>query len=175
MTSIRLLRSAALSQFMLLLIFGSPVAFAESASPPQKQGVQGSWTLVSLYVEKDGSRTEAFGTAPRGSMVFTPDGHFSTIVMRANLPKFGSNSRTSGTDTENQAVVQGSIAYFGTYTENKTDGTLSLRIEGSTFPNWDGQVQLREFRVTNNELRLINPSAAIGGAGYMVWKRAGSD
>ena len=43
-------------------------------------------------------------------------GHFMLILQRATLPRFASANRMSGTAEENKAVVQGSIAYFGTYT-----------------------------------------------------------
>jgi hypothetical protein len=35
---------------------------------------------------------------------------------RADLPKFAANNRNVGTPEENKAIVQGSFAYFGTYT-----------------------------------------------------------
>jgi hypothetical protein len=40
-----------------------------------------------------------------------------------------------------KAVVQGSIAVFGTYSEDGTDNIITFHIEGSTFPNWNGTVQ----------------------------------
>jgi len=49
----------------------------------------------------------------------------------------------SGTAEENKAVVQGSIAYFGTYAIDEARGTISLRDDGSTYPNWDGDTQER--------------------------------
>jgi hypothetical protein len=38
-----------------------------------------------------------------------------------------------GTPGENKAVVQGSIAYFGTYSVNEADKVITAQIEGSTF------------------------------------------
>ena len=66
---------------------------------------QGAWLLVELSNETDGKTTEPFGPNPRGSMIFTPDGHFSMTILRASLPKFAANVRTKGTVEENQAVV----------------------------------------------------------------------
>jgi hypothetical protein len=95
------------------------------------------------------------------------------IIMRATLPKFASNSRVKETAEENQAVVQGSIAYFGKYAVvDEKDQTVNLTMEGSTFPNWDGEVQKRIMTVTGDELKLINPTPSIGGGtNYVVWKR----
>jgi hypothetical protein len=69
--------------------------------------------------------------------------------------------------------VQGSVAYFGTYSvASEKDRTVSLRIEGSTFPNWVGQEQKRVMNVDGDQMNLVNPSAAVGGTNYVVFKRA---
>ena len=59
-------------------------------------------------------------------------GHFMLILQRATLPRFASDNRMSGTAEENKAVVQGNIAYFGTYAIDEAKGTISLRYDGST-------------------------------------------
>jgi len=69
--------------------------------------------------------------------------HFMLILQRATLPRFASDNGMSGTAAENKAVVQGSIAYFGTYAIDEARGTISLRDDGSTYPNWDGDTQER--------------------------------
>jgi Lipocalin-like domain len=144
----------------------------EKGSTLAKQ-VQGSWTLVSLYVEQDGKKMEPFGSKPRGSMILTPDGRFSIILLRESLPKFASNNRMKGTAEENQAVVQGSLAHYGRYAvANEKEHTVNLSNEGSTFPNWDGQDQKRVWIVKGDELRVSNPTASIGGVAYVIWKRA---
>jgi hypothetical protein len=49
---------------------------------------------------------------------------------------------------------------------------MTLQIEGSTFPNWDGVAQKRLIVLKGDELTLTNPTAAVGGTGVSVWKRA---
>ena len=71
--------------------------------------------MASVVNEKEGKKTDVFGTDPMGSMILTPDGRFSIILMRSGLPKFAANNRVQGTAQENEAVVKGSVAYFGTY------------------------------------------------------------
>jgi len=137
------------------------------------QQIQGSWTLVSIVNEQSGKKTEVFGPNPRGTMFLTADGRFAMILMNASLPKFASNIRTKGTAEENKAVVQGSIAYFGSYkVTNEKENKVNLRIEGSTFPNWDGQEQERSMTVIEDEMMYTNPTPALGGGtNYIVWKR----
>lgn len=137
------------------------------------QEIQGNWVVASVVNEKDGKKTDVFGTDPMGSMILTPDGRFSIILMRSGLPKFAANNRVQGTAQENEAVVKGSVAYFGTYkVESEGERTVSLAIEGCTFPNWNGEVQKRVMTVTGDEMKLTNPTAAIGGTNYLIWKRA---
>ncbi len=152
---------------------GASNVWAQQKPGALGQQIQGSWVLVSQYVEQDAKKTEAFGSNPRGSMILTPDSRFSIMLMRASLPTFASNNRAKGTVEENQAVVQGSIAYFGSYTVvSEKEQIVNLRIEGSTFPNWDGEDQQRVMTVVGDELRVINPTAAIGGTAHIIWRRA---
>jgi hypothetical protein len=45
------------------------------------------------------------------------------------------------TPEENKAIMEGSIAYFGTYTVDEAAKTISMRVETSTFPNQVGTEQ----------------------------------
>lgn len=159
-----------------LLTLGMWSGAAESrAEEKVTNPAQGSWILVEIYNETDGKKSEPFGPNPRGSMLLTPDGRFSMILMQATLPKFAANVRQKGTVEENQAVVQGSVAAFGSYAiTGDKEQTLNLHIEGSTYPNWDGQDQKRPLTVSGDELKVINPAPSIGGGGknYQIWKRA---
>lgn len=166
------------SVLLVVAVFAVGALFGASEVWAEEKGAglaQGSWILVELYNETDGKRIEPFGPNPRGSMLLTPDGRFSMILMRASLPKFASNVRTKGTVEENQEVVQGSVAAFGTYTvTGDKERILNLHMEGSTFPNWDGQHQKRPVTVTGDDMKIINPAPSIGGGGKntQVWKRA---
>ena len=148
-------------------------AVAQKKASDFEQKIQGTWILVSIYNELDGKKSDVFGSSPRGSMILTPEGRFSIIIMKASLPKFASNNRVKGTPEEYQAVVEGSVAYFGTYkAATEKENTVSMQIEGSTFPNWDGQNQARIMVVVGDEMKLTNPVAAVSGTNHLVWKRA---
>ena len=154
-------------------LFGASAVRAKEKGTTLAKQIQGSWILVSIYNEQDGKRIEPFGDKPRGLMILTPDGHFSMFFLRASLPKFAANNRMTGTAEENQTVVQGSHAFYGTYAvASEKEKTVNLHIEGGTFPNVDGQDQKRVMTVKGDELRVINPTPTIGGVAYVVWKRA---
>ncbi len=155
------------------MLSGASDVRAQEKTGTLAQQIQGTWILVSLYVEQDGKKTEPFGPQPKGSMILTPDGRFSIILLRASLPKFAANNRMKGTTEENQAIVQGSLADYGTYAvASEKQQTVNLHIEGATFPNWDGTDQKRVMIVKGDEMKLTNPIASVGGVAYIVWKRA---
>jgi hypothetical protein len=151
-----------------LTTFSSSPALAQSASD-----VVGTWSLVSSVTERDGTRTDQFGSGAKGMMTLDADGHFMLTIIGPELPKFASNNRAAGTPEENKAVVSKSIAMIGTYVVNSADKTLTFNVDSATFPNWNGTEQKRLLASGNkDELKYITPTASSGGVGTVTWKRA---
>ena len=88
---------------------------------------------------ENGQSRDYFGPQPLGQVIFEPNGQFSDILLRSDLPKLRAGNRAQGSPDENAAVVEGSIAYFGTYT--LSGDKLKMQLEGSTFPNWQDTEQ----------------------------------
>ena len=143
-----------------------------------KQHLIGSWTFVrTKATQADGRKILPFGANPKGVNIFTEDGHFVQIQIADGIPKFTSNSRVTGTSAENKAVLQGSLALFGTYTVDEAKRAKRMivyKVESSTFPNWIGLVQERPVdSITADELIHSNAGGSIAGAKMVnVWKRA---
>jgi hypothetical protein len=95
----------------------------------------------------------------------------AVITARADLPKFASGSRSTGTPDENKAVVRGTIAYFGTYSVDEKDKTLTLNIDGSTFPNWTGTSQTRSVTLADGVLTQFLPIGSGGGTVVVKFQR----
>ncbi len=172
------IRKAVMALLIVAVLAGGIWPGASAVWAKEKPGtlakqIQGAWTLVSIYNEQDGKKIEPFGSQPRGSLILTPNGRFSMILMKANLPRFAANNRMQGTAEENQAVVQGSLVYFGTYAvASEKEHTVNMHVEGSTFPNFTDQDQKRVMIVKGDELHVTSPTSTIGGVAYVVWKRA---
>ena len=132
----------------------------------------GTWTLVSVVTERDGRKFDAYGPNPKGLLVFDANGRYSVIFIAADLPKFLSGNRTSGTADENKAVVAGSLAHFGTYVVDETEKSFTFQIDRATFPNWEGKNNKRSFVIVGNELRFIDPHASGGGVATTIFERA---
>jgi hypothetical protein len=66
-----------------------------------------------------------------------------------------------GTDEENRAVVRGSLAFYGTYEVDEASKSLMMRIEYSSFPNFNGAEQRRSIKLEGDELTVINPAKGV--------------
>ncbi len=106
--------------------------------------VLGTWQMVSAQTDPDGSNQPAYGPKPKSLLVFTSDMHVIEVMTDSTVPRFASNARGHGTADENQAAMAGSIGWFGTYTIDDNGQFSGDRVEGSTFPNWVGDVRTRK-------------------------------
>lgn len=161
-----LITAAALAALLLT----ASAAHAQQQSADIAKQVIGAWSLVSQYLEKEGTRTERFGANPKGTVIFADNGRFAAILLRSDLPKIAAHNPLAGTADEYKAIAQGSTAYFGTWTIDP-EGAILTHVEGSTFPNWDGQDQRRVTSLSGDELRFCVPSQMIGGVSCTVWRR----
>jgi hypothetical protein len=162
------------SLIIATLCLAGPLFWIGAAAPqPATDQFKGTWSLVSIrYVSPDGKTVEPFGPNAKGMLVF--DGaRFATQVMSANLPKFASNNRMVGTPQEFEAISRGVVAYFGAYEVNETGHVLTLHIERSSFPNWEGIDQQRKFEFVGDELRYTaaNSTANPAESAQLVWKK----
>src|SRR5262249_33313001 len=145
-------------------VFLGNAAIGAPKAKVAKRQLVGNWSIV--LNTGTGARTFS---PDDGYATFAPNGRFSITLVRSDLPKFASNNRDMGTADENKAVLQGSIAYFGTYSVNESDGTLTLHIERSSFPNWSGTDQKRLIStLTASELKYTNPAASVGGTAELT-------
>jgi hypothetical protein len=159
----------------LIVQFGGLLFCGDVAAQSPKEQIVGAWTLVSAdSVRPDGTRSPAFGPNPKGIMIFSRDGHFALIQMRGDLPAIAAKSRDQGTPEENKAIVEGSIAYFGTYTVNEADKTILLKLNGSTFANILAAGEQRRLitSLTADELKFTNPRTPSGATLEVGWVRA---
>ncbi len=157
---------------LVLLGFSLPWS-SVIAQPTFKQQIIGTWMYVSVdLVRPDGTRVPLFGPNPHGHASFDGNGRYILMTARDGQAKFRTTNRMEGTTEENKAVVQGSIAHFGSYTVDETDKMITFHIETSTYPNWNGTEQKRPFTLTGDELTWRTPASTGGGTAEVVLKRA---
>ena len=144
---------------------------AMSQQKSLKEQLVGAWAYVSSTARlPDGS--PLWGANPKGLMIFTGSGSFSWRIFRSDRPKFASKNRMEGTPEENKATLQGSLTYFGTYSVNETERTITTVVEESTFPNSEGETLKRVVtRITADTLVYENPATTRGERVEAVWQR----
>jgi hypothetical protein len=95
------MRKLAVATSLLLL------GVASSASNGRAQTIKdiaGMYTLVSAIVEQGGNKTETYGSGATGALSLDSGGRYVQVFTAADLPKFVSNNRITGTTEENKAV-----------------------------------------------------------------------
>jgi hypothetical protein len=158
---------------LLALALSATAAAAQSAKSLKDQ-IVGTWNFVVAEVTApDGKKSFPFGETPKGILVFTPDGRFAQIHIASDVPKIASNNRLNGTAEEYAAIMRRSLSMFGTYKVDEAKRTVTFEIVSSTYPNAQGQSQLRTIdKLTDDEFVNSNPDVAGGrGSAFNLYKR----
>ena len=139
-----------------------------------KEQLVGTWLAVSWEQDvSNGPKFQRYGANPKGGYVFDSTGHFFSVYASPDLPKIASKNPSTPTPEEAKAIVSGAIGLAGTYTVDEASKTITLRVEGSSFPNQIGSDQKRVITsLTADELKFQNTTAITGGAIYYVLRRA---
>jgi len=138
--------------------------------------IVGAWKFISFEIQKaDGQVIYPFGKNAQGSIIYTRSGRFSAQVKRPDRPQFASGDQMKGTIEEIEANYKGFVSYYGPYEFDSENGFMVHHVEGSLFPNWEGQPQKRFFELSGNRLKLSSPPTLWGGGGEIVavllWER----
>ena len=151
-----------------------PSGRAIGQPPISQDRLVGTWTYESVVIERtDGTRVAPFGPDPKGFITLSTDGRYSLQLIRPDIPKIASKDRLSGTAEENRAVAQGVVSQFGTYSVNEAEGTLTLHVETSSFPNENGTDQERIIAsISADKLQWTNPTPTTPGIAYSTLRRA---
>lgn len=148
---------------------------AVSQQKPLEEQLVGTWTLVSWDQRAvDGTTRQQFGANPKGIAFFDAIGHCIITVMRSDRAKYAIDNfgqMAQATAEENRATAQGTMTYFGTYSVDEADRSITIRVEASSFPNWNGTEQKRFLEIAEDQLKLtVRPPR--GGSVDVLWKRA---
>jgi len=147
------------------LMIAVPGAVAQTA-----KDIVGTWSLESdTSTTPDGRTLLPFGPNPQGLAIFDGGGRFAIVISRPDLPKFASDNRMQGTAKENEAIVHGSFAFFGTYA--LTGGAIIQHIEGGMWPSWIGTDQKRTITSFTGDEQVWTTVPSFGGKSELHWKR----
>jgi len=158
--------------FAVATLCGASSALAQQKASAAQKKIVGVWRLVSaVNIGTDGvARPGSFGPNPSGKLIFAGSGHYALVNTHPDLPKFASGNRLQGTAEENKSIVQGSNSNFGTYSVSADGKVLTLKIEGGTWPHWNGTEQKRDLTLAGDDMTYSLASSR-GGRATLVWKR----
>jgi hypothetical protein len=131
----------------LALLWGSATGQQKSL----KEQIIGTWLFVSVYDQyEDGKKAHTFGTNPKGQWIFGSDGRFSEILVGEPVPDL----KTKDPRRPDAFIV----AWYGTYTVNETDKTVTWRAEGGGYsPRIGSESKLFITTISGDTLNYIGP------------------
>lgn len=148
-----------------------PDALAQFPGDSLRDRLVGSWTHSAIVLERQGEKVEPYGPSPQGLLTFQPDGSFSSMIIRSDVPRIASNNRFTATAEEMKAVYLGAICYYGRYELDESSGVLTLHVKASSYANYNGTRETRRVALQGDELRLTNPNPYMGGTSYLTLRR----
>jgi hypothetical protein len=130
-----------------------------AAKPPAnaRQQLIGTWRAVEYSRGPDNAREYPFGQPPRGYIVYDATGHvFFQVGSRGQQTPPPNKSWSQADSSTLEQLIRGSSAYFGTYTVDETNGTVTHRIEGE-IPPWRATTEVAHpFTVRNDTLSIAS-------------------
>ena len=116
---------------------------------------EGTWRLLECYGSwSDGRIIYPYGKKPEGQLIYDGRGSFSGQIVGSGRPAFQSGNLLKGTEEELKTAFEGYIAYYGTYEVDESKRQVAHHVTGALFPNWIGDIQIREFEFEGERLRL---------------------
>jgi hypothetical protein len=118
----------------------------------------GTWRLISRVVRlEDGTAVqEGLGTTPKGYLIYDSSGHMAVQLLRPDRPTAIDCSTSGSVSSDNSPqLLNGYEAYFGTYTIDETNHTVTHHLEGALAAADMGKSLVRNFQVSGEKLTIV--------------------
>jgi hypothetical protein len=141
-------------------------------APAHPFPLQGTWALVAAdKILPGGALARDYGERPKGRLFVDAQGRYALQIFKSERLAFATDSKADGSADEFKSAVMGSSTHYGTVTIDEKAGQLIFSIEGSSFPNWEGTVQRRQYTLEGKDLRYQVPRRPDGSIPVSVWRR----
>lgn len=135
--------------------------------------ILGTWNLVKWSNQlDDGTEFFPFGEDATGYIHYAENGHLFVHIMMAGRENYSGSDPFKGTLEEDAAAMKSQITYAGTY--EFIDDKIVHHVSMSSFPNWVGGDQVRDFEFVDEYLHLSVASAVFQGqtvSARLIWKQ----
>src|SRR5262245_18161917 len=161
-------------RFLPLLCLLAALTLTTALPRAQPPRLVGTWHLVTRTVSVNGKTLAdpVLGAQPLGRLFYDAGGTMSLQMMRTGRTTAIGTPADDG-DKANQRVILGYDSYFGRYTVDEHEGTVTHHVEASLFPEDVGQHWVRPFTLDGDTLTLSFTSPADGVTRALVFKRGG--
>ena len=144
---------------------------------PLSKALPGTWKLLSrIDVSESGEQQQepSLGEDPIALLMYDRAGHFAAQFMRRDRSSVIPDGPTRG---KNNSRAQGGYdAYFGTYTIDDENGTVTQRLLGSLSQENVGMVLTRAMEIAEDRLVIKLETSAPDGSTItrtLTWERVG--
>lgn len=140
-----------------------------------KKDIVGTWRLVSwTFKNENDEEVHYFGKNSTGILMYDDKGYMNAQLMKEKRPPFASDSISGGTPDETNGAFHSYLAYYGRYHE-ENPGEIVHVVEGSLFPNWVGNRQVRFATIEGDLLVVSTPPIPAQGRDIVfriIWQKA---
>jgi Lipocalin-like domain len=139
-----------------------------------KDKIIGTWKLVSwTFKNEQGETIHYLGEGATGILMYDSHGNMNAQLMKGERHHFASDAINGGSKEETYNAFNSYLAYWGKYYEDEPGAVVHI-VEGSLFPNWLGNKEVRYGEIHGDKLILHTPPIPTGSTEivfYITWKR----
>lgn len=142
------------------------MAMASVATAQPSPSIVGTWRVVQFDNIGNGKVFHRFGEKPLGLFVYTANGYVAIQISNPANPicigpgtKYGWGRRDETnlpacTAKQMQALIDGTIAYWGTYSVNQAAGVVIHHVKSDLGNGYAGSDKRRPFRLDGDRLEI---------------------
>jgi hypothetical protein len=122
----------------------------------------GSYRLLSFEnFADDGEVARPFGDNPKGFAIYTAEHLMTAIMMRADRPNFADGDILAATESERVDAFATASSFAGRW--EIVDDQIVHHLDVTTYPNWTGTLQYRNFELSDTHFTLFPPRMLMHG------------
>jgi hypothetical protein len=151
----RFLAGAAVAAVLVSPVPASPQSVTPTST---SEALVGTWHLVSFEDVENGKTIHRYGDKPLGLFIYTRDGHVAIQIANPDKPACaipGARDKTplpSCTPEQTRALLEGYVAYWGTYTVDASAGVVVHHVQSDVRNTYTGTDQPRPFTLEGDRL-----------------------
>ena len=152
---------------------------APQQTTSEARALVGTWRLISIETLRSNGEViyPFYGKHPEGLLIYDSSGWMSVQIIsdpKPLVPKADSREAfLASTTTEKAAAADGYYAYFGTWTVDAANSTVTHHIQQSLYPGERGESGVRRMSISGQLLTLVARTHEMGEDHQrkLVWER----